>query len=79
MPLSAARWMTYSYSRCYGGRDVNTEYQAHVANDNVSYRNAWNKRRDSDKRQHAKAIFNAGHWRIIIIVNDACWSIVVTV
>ena len=61
MPFSPARWMTYSYSRCYGGRHVNTDYQAHAANDNDSYRDAWNKGRDSYKRQHANAIFNVGH------------------
>jgi hypothetical protein len=71
--------MTYSYGRYYGGRRVNTDYQAHVANDNDSYGNAWNKRWDSYKRQHTNAIFDVGHWRVIIIANDECWVIFVTV
>ena len=71
--------MTYSYSRYYSGCQVNTDYHAHVADDNDSRRNTGYKRWDSYKGQHANAIFDVGYKRNMIIVNDECWSIIVAV
>jgi len=69
----------FLHSRYYSGCHVNTDYHAHVANNNDSRRSTGNKGWDSYKRQHANTIFNVGYWRIIIIVDDESWSIIVTV